>query len=145
MKSKVLSFGAVFALILFSSAFAADILGNWIAKIPDNWRMAETVFSFKVEGTKLIGTVSDSQGKTAISEGEINGDEISFVVIGSAGGNGATLVYKGKVGLNDIKFTRALKDGTGQPLEFIATREFLRHNDYIPRQISAPEPKLPSR
>jgi hypothetical protein len=158
MKSKVLSFGMVFSLVLLSSAWAADILGTWIAKIPegsgtieplrlfqDSLGMVETTFSFKAAGTKLTGTVSDLQGKTAISEGEINGDEISFVAMGKVGGNRIALVYKGKVGLNEINFTRAPKDGTGQPLEFIATREFLRHNDYIPRPISVPVQPPPSR
>jgi hypothetical protein len=158
MKRKILFLGAAFLLILFAQGREADIIGNWIAKIPASQgavntaftfeaareyvemitARGETVFSFKVNGKRLEGTVSDPQGKTAISEGEINGDDISFVVSGNANGNGITLAYRGKIGLNEIKFTREPKDGTGRPQEFIATREFLRHNDYIPRPVSIP-------
>ena len=154
MKSKFLSFSAVSMLMLVASASAADILGTWIATIPDNqrmgeaifnFRMEEIVFSFRVDGEKLTGTVTDPHGKYAISEGEMNGDEISFIVIGGAGGGGTTLAYKGKVALNEIKFTRAPKDGTGQQQDFTATREFLRHNDYIHRQIITPIQHPPLR
>ena len=145
MRSKVLFLVVAFLLILFGEGWAADILGNWIAKIPGSQGTIEIVFSFKVDGTKLTGTASDSRSKTAITEGEINGNEISFTVIGRAADNGMTLEYRGKVGLNEIQFTRKPKDGTGQPQEFIAKREFLRHNDYIQRPMIAPVQPPPSR
>jgi hypothetical protein len=138
MKSKILFFGAAFLLFLFARGWAADILGNWIANIPDNYGKVETVFSFRVDGTRLTGTVSGPQGKSAIREGEVNGDEISFTVIAGPSESGLTLEYKGKVSLNEIQFTRQPKDGSGQPQEFIAKREFLRHNDYIQRPVRAP-------
>jgi hypothetical protein len=145
MKSKVLFLGAAFLLVLFINGWAADLLGNWIAKISGRPWAVESVFSFKVDGTKLTGTVSDSRGKTAISEGEINGDEISFTVVGGDAEDGLALEYKGKVGLNEIQFTRKPKDGTGQPQEFVAKREFLRHNDYIQRPVTVPVQPPPSR
>ena len=52
-----------------------------------SYKVVETIFSFKVNGTELTGTVTNAQGKTVIREGKINGDEISFVVIRSVGGN----------------------------------------------------------
>jgi len=147
MKSKNLSIGAVVLLALQTSAGAADLFGNWIAQgtvheslraqsNPTNaWfeAMVETVFSFKVNGTELTGTVADAEGKTAIREGKINGDEISFVVIHSVGGNERKLAYKGQVSLNEIRFTVEAQGLKGQPLEFIAKREFPRHGD-IPVQ-----------
>ena len=140
MKGKFLSFGTVFLMILVSSARPADILGTWIARISFFPEIGETVFSFKAEGETLTGTVSFPRGQAAISEGKMHGNEISFFVVGDPGVNGMTAEYKGKVGLNEIKFTRTPKDGTGQALEFIAKREFLRHNDYIQRQIVSPVP-----
>jgi hypothetical protein len=143
MKSKILSIGAVVLLALLTSAWAADIFGNWIAQgalheslrtqsnLTNAW--VETVFSFKVNGTELTGTVADAEGNTAIREGKINGDEISFVVIHSVGGNEKKLAYKGQVSLNEIRFTVEVQGLKGQPLEFIAKREFPRHGD-IPVQ-----------
>jgi hypothetical protein len=143
MKNKILLTGIVVLLALPTSAWAADILGNWIAHwLP--WQgtvetlawvpilVNETVFSFKVDGTKLTGKVTNSQGETAISEGKIDGDEISFVVIRSLGGNEMKLVYKGKVDLNEIKFTCEAQSGMGQLQEFVAKREFQRNNGFLP-------------
>jgi hypothetical protein len=147
MKRKILSIGAGVLLTLQTSVWAADIFGNWIApgtlherlrtqgNLTNTWfeAMVETVFSFKVNGTELTGTVADAEGKTAIREGKINGDEISFVVIHSVGGNERKLAYKGQVSLNEIMFTVEGQGLKGQPMEFIAKREFPRHGD-IPVQ-----------
>ena len=73
--------------------------------------------------------MANAQGETAIREGKINGDEISFVVIRSVLGNEMKLVYTGKVALNEIKFMRAVDGGMGEPQEFIAKREFPRDGD----------------
>jgi hypothetical protein len=107
--------------------------------------MSEIVFSFKVDGTNLAGTVSGPRGKAAIRDGVIDGDKILFTVIDNADDNGVAFVYEGTVGLNEIQFTRKPKDGTGQPQELIAKREFLRHNDYIQRPLSVPVRPIPSR
>jgi hypothetical protein len=133
MKSKTFSFGAAFLLFFCANGLAADILGNWIAKIPSGLVWFETVLSFKPDGTKLSGTITNACGATKIREGEINGDEIKFIAEGSGRDDGITFIYKGKIGLNEIQFTRQRKDGTGQSQSFIAAREFLRHNDYIQR------------
>jgi hypothetical protein len=156
MKSKILSIGAVVLLALLTSVWAADIFGNWIARVPSSQgtlheslrtqsnltkalfgAIVETVFSFKVNGTKLTGKISDSQGETAISEGEIEGDQISFAVIRSDGANEIKRVYKGQVSLNEIRFTLEVQGLDVQPLEFIAKREFPRDGD-VPLQIAVP-------
>jgi hypothetical protein len=131
MKNKILSIAVFLLLTLLTSAWAGDllVLGNWI--LPGNWiskeigrqGTVETVFSFKVNGTDLTGTVADAEGKTAIREGRISGDEISFVVMRSVGGNERKLAYKGQVSLNEIRFTLEVQGQKGQPLEFIAKRE----------------------
>ena len=158
MKNKILSVGAVVLMALLASVWGADILGKWIAKEPGRQgtgetafslyrqAMGETVFSFKVDGTKFIGTVSDPQGETAISEGTIIGDEISFIVIRSLDGKKVKLVYKGEVALNEIKFTREVQGGMGQPQEFIAKREFQRHGDIpVQKRIMPVEPPQDKR
>jgi hypothetical protein len=128
MKNKILLVMAVVLLPLLASVWAADIVGKWFAQVPGRQRTVQTVFTFRVDGTTLLGTVSNPQGETAISQGKINGDEISFVVIRSLGGNEMKLVYKGKVARDEIKFTRQLQGG-GQPQEFVAKREFQRNGD----------------
>lgn len=129
MKNKIVSIGAVVLLALLASVWAADIRGKWFVQMLGRQGKTETTFNFRVDGTKLTGTVTDPQGETAISDGKINGDEISFVVIRSFGGKEMKLVYKGKVALNEIKFTREVQSGMGQPQEFVAKREFQRNGD----------------
>jgi len=132
MKNKILWIGAVVLLALLTSIWASDIFGKWIAQVPSREGTVETVFSFRANRTKLTGTVANPQGETAISEGKINGNEISFIVIRSFGENEMRLVYKGKVDLNEIKFMRETQGGMGQPQEFIAKREFQRNNGFVP-------------
>ena len=128
MKNRLLSIGTVILMVLLTSVWAADITGSWIAKMPTQNETVGTTFYFKVTGTKLTGTVRDSQGETAISEGKIEGDEISFIVIRSFGGNDMQEAYKGEIGIDEIKFTRQVR-GMGQPQTFIAKREFQRNGD----------------
>ena len=129
MKNKVLSIGAVALLVLLASVWAADIAGKWIAQMAGRQGKVKIIFSFKVDGPKLTGTVTDSQGETAIREGRINGDEIAFVVVRSFGGNETKLAYKGKVAGDEIEFTREVQGRMGQPEKIIAKREFQRNGD----------------
>ncbi len=154
MKCKILSIGAIAFLVRLAPGLAADIEGNWIAKTPlvlstpgrvddldENWiaRMpVEIVFYFSVDGTKLTGTVADHQGKAAIQDGKMNGDEISFFVIRNASGKNVKLVYSGKVAKNEIVFIWTAQSGEISPQKLVAKREFLRDNDYIPRRIAVP-------
>ena len=111
MKNKILLIGAVVFLAMAASAWAADVTGKWVAQIPGRDGMSENTFNFKVEGTKLSGTVTTQQGETAISDGKVNGDEISFAVVRSMGGNEMKILWKGKVAGDEIKFTREFQGG----------------------------------
>ena len=82
------------------SAPAADISGNWKAEFTTPDGTARTSrFTFKVDGTKLTGTVAGTQDETPIQNGTINGDEISFTAERPFG----KFTYKGKVSGNEIK------------------------------------------
>ena len=112
MKFKMLSIGAVVLVALLASAWAADVTGKWTAQVPGRQGATETTFNFKVEGANLTGTVSGPQGDNPISEGKVSGDDISFTVKMSFGGNEIKQLYKGKVSGNEIKFTRQREGGT---------------------------------
>lgn len=140
MKNKILLFGAAALTVLFISARAADIYGNWIAKIWSGQGPGETVFSFRVDGTELTGTVSDPQGKADIIDGKIDGDEISFCVIRNQDGNEIKLTYRGRVGVSEIRFTLEEEGRTGGPVEFVAKREFQRDQDVPLRPVRVERP-----
>ena len=120
MKSRVMLF--VLLLTLAGAVFAGDITGKWTAQVPGReGALRETTFNFKVDGDKLTGTVSGRQNDNPISDGKVKGDEISFTVKMSFGGNDVVLNYKGKVAGEEIKFSRT-REGADQAQEFTAKR-----------------------
>jgi len=92
--------------LLAVSALAAEIDGKWKAEYAGRDGQTRTTnFTFKADGEKLTGTVSGRQGDTAISEGKISGDEISFTVVRSFQGEERKMQYKGKISGDEIKLT----------------------------------------
>lgn len=109
---------AVFAL----TASAADISGNWkgTAETPNG--TVERTFVFKVDGHKLTGeTTSNMFGKSAIEDGKVDGDDVSFSLTVNMQGTDGKVNYKGKVQGDTIKFTVEVQ-AIGQTLEMIAKR-----------------------
>ncbi len=104
------------------SASAAQIDGKWKSEFttPDG-QTRTTTFTFKADGDKLTGTVSGRQGDTPISEGKITGDEISFVVVRSMGGQERKIQYKGKIAGDEIKMTMQFGPDM-PPREMVAKR-----------------------
>jgi hypothetical protein len=103
-------------LVLFAAfaftASAADVTGTWKASTETPNGTFETTFVFKVDGTKLTGsTTNQMMGEKAISEGKIDGDDLTFTVNAEFGGNQVKLDYKGKVTGNEMKLTLTLPGG----------------------------------
>lgn len=119
---KLMTIGSLSAL-LSVAALAADITGKWTAQVPGrNGQTREATFTFKVDGNALTGTVGGARGETPISEGKIDGDQVSFSQTMEFNGNSVKLIYKGTVSGDEIKFTRMRDGGEGQPQEFTAKR-----------------------
>ncbi|MGE0128199.1 MAG: hypothetical protein AB7U82_08975 [Blastocatellales bacterium] len=120
---RIVFLSVCFVLATLTLAWAADLNGKWIAQVPGRGgQTRETTFNFKAEGDKLTGTVSGRQGDNPITDGKIAGDDISFTVTASFGGNEVKLLYKGKVAGDEIKFTRTREGGSQPPQEFTAKR-----------------------
>jgi hypothetical protein len=117
MKNFFFLLTAVLGLLVFP-AFAADVTGKWTADVPGRGgEPAKTTFDFKVSGDTLTGTVTSPRGEVAISDGKVNGDDISFVTTF----NEVKIIYKGKVSGDEIKFTRE-REGGNRPQEFTAKK-----------------------
>jgi hypothetical protein len=105
------------------TAAAADVSGTWKAAIETPNGPFETTFSFKADGDKLTGTTSNRfQQDAPISEGKIDGDQISFVVVSTFQGNEVRVSYKGKVAGDEIKLTFEIAGRDGA-LEMTAKRK----------------------
>src|SRR5215469_2122702 len=124
MRFRTALISACFAIAAMAAlAWAADISGKWVAQVPGRGgQTRETTFNFKVDGSKLTGTVSGMRGDNPISDGKVSGDDVSFTVKVSFNGNDVTLNYKGKVSGDEIKFTRTVEGGQVPPQEFTAKR-----------------------
>jgi hypothetical protein len=81
--------------------------------------------TLKADGEKLTGTVSGRGGDTEISDGKIDGDNVSFAVVREFNGNKMTQNYKGKVDGDTIHFAMTMEGGPGggRSREFDAKRE----------------------
>jgi hypothetical protein len=115
MKRRLIMIGLTVLSGLLATAWAADVAGKWVAEIPGRQGMSEVTFDFQVNGTELTGTMTNPMGNNEITEGKINGDDISFIVPISFGGNEMKILYKGKVAGDEIKFTQEMQGGSGGP------------------------------
>jgi len=105
-----------------AALFAADVNGKWVGQVPGrDGQVRQVTFEFKAEGNQLTGSVTAPRGKADISEGKIDGDDISFVQVMQFDGNQVRLLYKGKVAGDEIKFTRQ-REGAERSQEFTAKR-----------------------
>lgn len=114
---------ALLLCLLAGIALAADPTGKWTAQMPgrDGQTMTQT-FTFKVDGDKLTGSVTNPRGETQISDGKVNGDEISFAVVRETPNGAMKMLYTGKVGADEIKFTMKM-EGRDFSREFTAKKQ----------------------
>lgn len=114
MKLKALVQGMVLSVMLVATAFAADVTGKWKGESEGpNGQKRETSFTFEVKGSELTGTVAGGRGGEAkIEEGKVDGDNVSFAVTRSMGGNEMKVQYKGVVKGDAINFTVTVGDRT---------------------------------
>ena len=123
MKTRVMFLSVCFVFAALTLAWAADVTGKWTAQVPGRGgQTRETTFNLKAEGTKLTGTVSGMQGDVPITDGKVDGDNISFVTVVKFNDNEFKLTYKGKVSGDEIKFTRVREGGDQPAAEFTAKK-----------------------
>jgi opacity protein-like surface antigen len=101
---------------------AADVTGKWTGQVPTrDGGTRDSTFNFKQDGEKLTGTMTGPQGDIELKDGAVKGDDVSFNVALSFGGNDVKLIYKGKVAGDEIKFTRT-REGADQTQQFTVKR-----------------------
>jgi len=110
----------VMMLALSVSAFAADVDGKWAGTVATPNGDLPVAFTFKADGEKLTGTTMGFDGTdVAISEGKVDGKNISFKVTFDFGGMPFELNYKGVVSPTEIKITG---EAAGMPFEFVVKK-----------------------
>ncbi len=114
---------ALTALLTFSFvAAAADASGKWTAEVPGRGgNTATNTFTLKASGAKLEGSVSNPRGDSPITDGKVDGDNISFAQVMSTPNGDFKINYKGVVKGDTIEFTREV-EGRGGPTTFTAKK-----------------------
>jgi hypothetical protein len=116
MKKMILILGTIALLGLATSVLAANIDGKWVSERSgrDGTPM-KTYYEFKANGAELTGKIiTERQGtptETPISDGKIEGANVSFTVVRSFGGNEMKQLYKGKLDGDKITFTMEFEGG----------------------------------
>jgi hypothetical protein len=108
-----------------AAIWAADVTGKWTAEMQGRNGSMTVNMNLKADGDKLTGTISGRNGDTDITDGKIDGDNISFKVVREFNGNKMTSLYKGKVEGDTIHFSMTMEGGNmggGHPREFDAKR-----------------------
>jgi hypothetical protein len=104
--------------------WAADATGKWTGEMQGRNGTMNVNLNLKADGAKLTGTVGGMNGDTDISDGKVDGDNVSFTVVREFNGNQIKQNYKGKLDGDTIHFTvtREGGNGGGQPRTFDAHR-----------------------
>lgn len=117
---KKLTLAVLFLALGTVSALAADFNGKWTADVTTPRGTQTLTFDFKVDGAALKGTVTTPRGANDISNGKVDGDNISFDQVLNFNGNEFKITYTGKADGDTIKFTRQM--GEMGSTEFTAKR-----------------------
>ena len=107
---KKLALAALFLALGTVSALAADFNGKWNGDVTTPRGTQTLVFDFHVDGSTLTGKVTTPRGEIDITNGKVDGDNISFDTVMNFNGNEFTISYTGKADGDTIKFTRQMGD-----------------------------------
>ena len=128
--TKKLLFVVSLLLVVAFAAMAADVSGKWTYEQQGRGGNAVTVtLTLKAEGGTLTGTMSrpgrdGNAMETPISDGKVEGNDLSFKTVQSFGGNEITINYKGTVNGDtiDLSITRPGRDGNAMTNKVTAKR-----------------------
>lgn len=107
---KKIGLAVLFLALGTVSALAADFNGKWSGEVTTPRGTQVVNFDFHVDGSTLTGKVITPRGETDITNGKVDGDNISFDQVMNFNGNSMTLSYTGKADGETIKFTRKMGD-----------------------------------
>jgi hypothetical protein len=118
-------------LVVAFAAMAADVTGKWVYEQAGRGggNPTQVTLNLKASGSTLTGTVvrpgrGGDPMESQITEGKIDGNNISFKITMQMGGNSMTTEYSGTVSGNEMKLkvSRPGRDGSPMVTEATAKR-----------------------
>ena len=130
--TKKLLFVVTIALVFAFAAMAADVTGKWTFEQPGRGGGPgrPVTITLKQDGAKLTGQVP-GMGRgdtppppTEITDGKVDGSNVSFTVKREMNGNTMVTKYEGTVTGDEmkLKITRTGQDGTPMTTDVVAKR-----------------------
>jgi hypothetical protein len=132
--TKKLLFAFTILLVVAFVAMAADITGKWVAEQPgrNGGPARQITFDLKADGATLTGTVTGGMGgggrrggggggvaavprALEISDGKIDGNNISFLVKVEFNGNTMATKYEGTLSGDELKL-KVSREGPNGPM-----------------------------
>jgi hypothetical protein len=96
----------VLACALAVVALAADPTGKWSYEMQGRNGPQTVTLTLKASGDTLTGSLAGGRGgEVNISDGKVNGDDISFNVVREFNGNQITTKYTGKLSGDTLNLT----------------------------------------
>ena len=130
--TKKLLFVTTILLAVAFAASAADVSGKWVYEQAgrQGGNPVKVTLTLKAEGAKLTGTVSrpgrdGNAMESAITDGKVDGNNVSFKTsMQGGGGNAMTSEYVGTLAGDDLKLTitRPGRDGNMQKTDVVAKK-----------------------
>ncbi len=128
MTKKLLYVGLVLFVVAFVAMAADAITGKWVYEQTfgrgggggGNMPPRQVTLDLKADGAKLTGTMTmpgrpggDPPPPAQITNGKVDGNNLSFDVTREFGGNSFTTKYKGVVNGNEMKLTSTMDNPQG--------------------------------
>jgi hypothetical protein len=111
------------AILATGLVFAADASGKWTAETPGReGQTMTTTFNLKAEGGKLTGNMETARGSVDITDGKVDGDNVSFMVVRETPRGTMKMMYSGKVEGDELKMTVKMEGGPGEGRQITAKR-----------------------
>jgi len=110
MRNRLLTVTTLFLAVAFA-AVAADVTGKWVGHVQGRNGAQDITINLKADGSTLTGTVTGGGGRGGdgapmareISDGKVDGANISFTVKAEANGQTRVTTYSGTLSGDELK------------------------------------------
>jgi len=100
----------VLALASLAAAWAASATGKWTATFNTQVGEQKYTWDLTATGSKLTGKYTSSNGNGEISDGKIEGDDLSWVEMLKFQDMDLRIEYKAKLSGDELKISRKVAD-----------------------------------
>ena len=130
MTKKLFLFTTILLAVAFA-AMAADVTGKWVAEVQGRNGTQQMTFNLKADGGKLTGSVlgggrggggGAAPAATDISDGKVDGNNVTFTVKREMNGQTRVTKYEGTLSGDDLKLKETREGQNGPQVRDIAAK-----------------------